>query len=97
MPTHHGQSEQPCRAQERYRYIRYADGSQELYDEQNDPHEWHNLAKDAKYADVIRDHARWLPTVNVAPVPGSAERLLVQKDGKWYWEGKQIIDAELED
>ena len=25
---------------ERYRYIRYRDGSQELYDHENDPHEW---------------------------------------------------------
>jgi arylsulfatase A-like enzyme len=29
---------------ERWRYIRYADGSEELYDHQNDPNEWHNLA-----------------------------------------------------
>ncbi len=29
---------------ERWRYIRYADGSEELYDHQNDPSEWHNLA-----------------------------------------------------
>ena len=29
--------------------------------------------------------------------PGNAERLLVKKDGDWYWEGKAIIAAELED
>ncbi len=29
---------------ERWRYIRYADGSQELYDHENDPNEWTNLA-----------------------------------------------------
>ena len=29
---------------ERWRYIRYADGSEELYDHQNDPNEWNNLA-----------------------------------------------------
>ena len=28
----------------RWRYVRYADGSEELYDHQNDPHEWNNLA-----------------------------------------------------
>lgn len=27
----------------RWRYIRYADGSEELYDHQADPHEWNNL------------------------------------------------------
>jgi choline-sulfatase len=94
--TTHNQNNHAVRS-EHYRYIRYADGSQELYDEQNDPHEWHDLSKDAKYADVIREHAKWLPRVNVPPVPGSADRLLVQKAGKWYWEGKPIIDAELED
>jgi arylsulfatase A-like enzyme len=30
---------------QRYRYIRYSDGTEELYDHQQDPHEWHNLAK----------------------------------------------------
>lgn len=29
---------------DRFRYIRYADGSEELYDHQVDPHEWNNLA-----------------------------------------------------
>ena len=28
----------------RWRYIQYADGSEELYDHQNDPNEWNNLA-----------------------------------------------------
>ena len=29
---------------ERWRYIRYADGSEELYDHDADPHGWNNLA-----------------------------------------------------
>ena len=29
---------------ERWRYIRYEDGSEELYDHESDPHEWDNLA-----------------------------------------------------
>ena len=49
---------------DRWRYIRYADGSQELYDLEKDPNEWSNLAGDAKNAEVIRQHARWLPKVN---------------------------------
>ncbi|WP_442508432.1 sulfatase [Novipirellula sp. SH528] len=32
-----------------WRMIRYADGSQELYDHRNDPHEWHNLADDKQH------------------------------------------------
>jgi arylsulfatase A-like enzyme len=35
---------------DRWRYIRYADGSEELYDLTNDPNEWDNLANNAKYA-----------------------------------------------
>ncbi|MGI9475020.1 MAG: sulfatase-like hydrolase/transferase, partial [Rubripirellula sp.] len=31
---------------DRWRYIRYIDGSEELYDHDNDPDEWHNIAGD---------------------------------------------------
>ena len=51
-----------------WRYIRYADGSEELYDHRGDPNEWHNLAGDSKYAETIADHARWLPKINLPPV-----------------------------
>ncbi len=34
----------------RWRYIRYADGSEELYDHANDPNEWNNLAGARQYA-----------------------------------------------
>ena len=49
---------------ERYRYIRYHDGSEELYDHDTDPNEWHNLADDPDYADVKSELAAWLPTDN---------------------------------
>jgi arylsulfatase A-like enzyme len=81
----------------RWRYIRYADGSEELYDVQADPHEWNNLAKDANYADVIREHARWLPKENAPLAPGSADRILEQKNGVWYWEGQPIDPQQKED
>ncbi|MDP6446552.1 MAG: sulfatase, partial [Pirellulaceae bacterium] len=35
---------------ENWRYIRYADGSEELYDMRSDPNEWKNLAGDKQYA-----------------------------------------------
>jgi arylsulfatase A-like enzyme len=38
---------------ERWRYIRYRDGSEELYDHRRDPWEWSNLADDRDYADVL--------------------------------------------
>ena len=37
---------------ERYRYILYADGSEELYDHYKDPHEWTNLASNPEYASM---------------------------------------------
>ena len=48
-----------------WRFIRYADGSQELYNHREDPHEWHNLAENASYAKIIEEHARWLPKHNL--------------------------------
>ncbi len=51
---------------ERWRYIRYSDGAEELYDHSKDPNEWHNLAGKDEYRKVMDEHARWLPKVNVA-------------------------------
>ena len=79
-----------------WRYIRYADGSEELYDLQADPHEWNNLAKDPQYADIIREHNRWLPKTDAPLAPDSAERILEQKNGVWLWEGKPIDPAQKE-
>ncbi len=52
----------------RYRYIRYADGSEELYDHETDPHEWHNLAGDPGLAKVKLRLAKRLPAVNAEPL-----------------------------
>ena len=56
---------------EKFRYIRYADGSEELYDHRVDPMEWTNLAGDELYEDVRQELARWLPGTNV---PGAPEQ-----------------------
>ena len=49
---------------ERWRYIQYNDGGQELYDHLNDPNEWNNLASDPKYRTVMGNLKRLLPTRN---------------------------------
>jgi hypothetical protein len=41
--------------------IRYVDGTEELYDHENDPFEWTNLAANVTYIGVKKDLARWLP------------------------------------
>jgi hypothetical protein len=46
---------------ERWRYIRYANGAEELYDHATDPREWQNLAEGAKYETVKADLRRRLP------------------------------------
>ncbi len=45
---------------EKYRYIRYADGSEELYDHTKDSLEWLNLIKNPEYEDVHQDLVRRL-------------------------------------
>ncbi|MBA7539750.1 hypothetical protein ES705_32035 [subsurface metagenome] len=48
-----------------WRYIRYSDGTEELYDQINDPWNHTNLALDPVYADVIAKHKKWLPKEEV--------------------------------
>ena len=55
---------------ERWRYIRYADGSEELYDHDVDPHEWSNLAHRIEYERVKASHRRWLPSKEAKEVAG---------------------------
>ena len=54
--TSHNQGNHGIRS-ERYRYIRYADGTEELYDMVNDPSEWHNLADNSEHAAIIAEHS----------------------------------------
>ena len=56
---------------ERWRYIRYHDGTEELYDHNADPHEWTNLASGvvkAEHRNVMNQLARHFPETNVVPV-----------------------------
>ncbi|MCA9176838.1 MAG: sulfatase [Planctomycetales bacterium] len=73
-----------------WRFIQYADGSEELYNMQEDPHEFQNLAGDGKYAEVLAEHRRWLPKTNAAPAPGSKHRVLTFLDGQVNWEGADV-------
>ena len=54
---------------EKWRYIRYADGGEELYDHAKDPYEWTNLASDDKYASVKKTLTEFLPTTNKPELP----------------------------
>ncbi|MCA9127946.1 MAG: sulfatase [Planctomycetales bacterium] len=73
--TSHNQGNHGVRSQH-WRYIHYADGTEELYDMRHDPNEWENLASRAEYTQVLAEHRRWLPKVDVPPAEGSAHRVL---------------------
>jgi arylsulfatase A-like enzyme len=45
----------------RWRYIRYADLSEELYDHNVDSHEYTNLAGDPQYRTLMDELAQWMP------------------------------------
>jgi choline-sulfatase len=77
----------------RWRYIHYADGSEELYDLQNDPHEWTNGAKLPANASVLVEHRKWLPKIDVPLVPRSGGRSLTYNAATdvAVWENKITI------
>lgn len=58
---------------ERWQYIRYHDGTEELYDCVADPNEWHNLASDPQYSDLKRRLARFMPPQSAPPKPERSE------------------------
>jgi arylsulfatase A-like enzyme len=54
---------------ERWRYTRYHDGGEELYDHETDPNEWRNLATEARHATLKQELARWMPATSAPPAP----------------------------
>ncbi|MCG8702415.1 MAG: DUF4976 domain-containing protein, partial [Bacteroidales bacterium] len=46
---------------EKYRYIQYPDGSEELYDHRNDPHEFTNIADNPEMEAVKQKLAKYIP------------------------------------
>ena len=93
--THNAGNHSVCDT--KWRYIVYADGSEELYDRQVDPAEHDNLlGKDAdrSVADqVIAKLAKWLPAKDAPLAKGSASRILEKRDDGFYWQGKLIDPA----
>jgi arylsulfatase A-like enzyme len=66
--TTHGRNNHSLRS-ERWRYIRYSDGTEELYDHKKDVLEWNNLANNPKYTDIKKELVKWLPRNNAPDVP----------------------------
>ena len=73
----------------RYRYIRYRNEDEELYDHDRDPHEWANLANDPAHDAVKARLARFLPAQDAPDIPevGAATDL-----SRWQDEAFQPSD-----
>ena len=93
--TSHNQGNHGIRS-ERWRYIRYADGSEELYDMKADPNEWTNLAGRPQHAAVIAEHKKWLPKIDLPPALNSASRILTYDPTTDIasWEGKPVLRSD---
>ncbi len=73
-----------------WRYIRYADGEEELYDMKNDPNEWENRIDDQQLKPLVDSLASWLPKENHLPYTGNYQRVLEYKNDSIIWQGKAI-------
>lgn len=77
--TTHGRGNHALRT-ERWRYIRYEDGGEELYDHASDPHEWTNLAGRMEHAGRLQEFARILPTREAAARGAKAGKAQQKQD-----------------
>ena len=66
--TTHGRLNHAIRS-DRWRYIRYADGAEELYDHKTDAMEYTNLAGKPEFDDVKKKLAEWLPKEDAPNAP----------------------------
>jgi len=88
--TSHGPGNDAVRT-ETHRYIRYADGSEELYNIKMDPNEYTNLALDPETETLRKRLAAYLPDDPAKPAVGSRARLVeLKEDGFVYWENQRI-------
>ena len=53
---------------QRYRYVLHPNGTEQVYDHQTDPDEFHNLADKPELDSVKKRLAQWFPKTNANPV-----------------------------
>ncbi len=70
-----------------WRYIRYGDDGEELYNLREDPNEWHNLAPDEQFTDLKAQLQKSAPMTFAAPeVKLNARKDLVVEGETFRWE-----------
>ena len=65
-----------------WRYIRYENGDEELYDERKDPHEYVNLAGKPEFAAKKAELAKFFPQTDLATPSGRDETKREKKGGR---------------
>lgn len=73
---------------ERFHYIRYHDGTEELYDHKTDPNEWYNLA-DKEHEKILQEFRKHVPQKVKDPVPAKSAFHFDYKEYKWNKNSKQ--------
>jgi|TARA_B110000914_G_scaffold91323_1_gene80300 arylsulfatase len=81
---------------DRHRYIRYQDGSEELYDHSTDPHEWRNLAGRSENRKLMNQLAKHMPRQEAEEGPSyySGEALIRLKGESYEWGRKSEVKGE---
>ncbi|HEY1052444.1 MAG TPA: sulfatase [Prosthecobacter sp.] len=69
----HGKGNHAVRT-DHWRYIRYADGTEELYDHSKDPYEWTNLAGEVGMSEIKTKLAASIPTADSEAKPTSGDK-----------------------
>ncbi len=71
-----------------WRYIHYADGTEELYNVKEDRNEWNNLAGNPEYDALKKKMAASAPATYAAPGTPNNKRKLVTDGNTFRWEAK---------
>ncbi|MCG8582618.1 MAG: sulfatase [Bacteroidales bacterium] len=72
-----------------WHYINYGSGkAEELYNANDDKHEWYNLANDEAYASVLEEMRAHIPTDMAKPATGREHIRMVFEGESFYWREK---------
>ena len=77
----------------KWRYTVYFDGSEELYDHENDPNEWDNLAEQQQFIQIKSDLKKYLPATEAPLVlQGKALHNIIDADQPSFENFKKMWD-----
>jgi arylsulfatase A-like enzyme len=71
-----------------WRYIRYQDGTEELYNVKQDPNEWKNLAGDIEYRPRIEALQKSAPSTFAPEATSKKDLALIVENDSFHWEKK---------